>query len=81
MVPRACAPYRARTKGADERPDAYVKRNTIAGHRFGFAAGMGRTSGTLGERATDVRAHGITGKVPLQYVHRSRRQAPDGPIA
>ena len=30
--PRACAPYRARTKGKDERGVGYVKRNAIAGH-------------------------------------------------
>ena len=29
--PRACAPYRARTKGKDERGVGYVKRNAIAG--------------------------------------------------
>jgi transposase len=32
--PRACAPYRARTKGKDERGVGYVKRNAIAGHAF-----------------------------------------------
>ena len=32
--PRACAPYRARTKGKDERGVGYVKRNAIAGHVF-----------------------------------------------
>jgi transposase len=32
--PRACAPYRARSKGKDERGVGYTKRNTIAGHRF-----------------------------------------------
>ena len=32
--PRACAPYRARTKGKDERGGGYVKGNAIAGHRF-----------------------------------------------
>ena len=31
---RACAPYRARTKGKDERGVGYVKRNAIAGRRF-----------------------------------------------
>jgi len=31
---RACAPYRARTKGKDERGVGYVKHNAIAGHRF-----------------------------------------------
>jgi len=34
VVLRACAPYRARTKGKDERGVGYVKRNAIAGHRF-----------------------------------------------
>ena len=32
--PRACAPYRARTKGKDERGVGYVKRNAIAGRSF-----------------------------------------------
>jgi transposase len=32
--PRACAPYRARTKGKDERGVGYVKKNAIAGRSF-----------------------------------------------
>ena len=32
--PVACAPYRARTKGKDERGVGYVKRNAIAGRSF-----------------------------------------------
>ena len=32
--PRACAPYRARTKGKDERGVGYVKRNAVAGRSF-----------------------------------------------
>ena len=31
VAPRACAPYRARTKGKDERAVQYVKRNALAG--------------------------------------------------
>ena len=31
---RACAPYRARTKGKDERGVGYVKRNAVAGRSF-----------------------------------------------
>ena len=38
--PRACAPYRARTKGKDERGVGDVKGNAIAGHRFESWAGM-----------------------------------------
>lgn len=32
--PRACAPYRARTKGKTENGVGYVKKNAIAGHSF-----------------------------------------------
>jgi transposase len=32
--PRACAPYRTRTDGKDERGVGYVKKNAIAGRRF-----------------------------------------------
>jgi transposase len=45
VTPRACAPYRARTKGKDERGVGYVKRNAIAGHGFDT-----RVHGTTGER-------------------------------
>ncbi|WP_292478655.1 DDE-type integrase/transposase/recombinase [Mesorhizobium sp.] len=31
---RACAPYRARTKGKTESGVGYVKKNAIAGHSF-----------------------------------------------
>ncbi|MBD2750545.1 IS21 family transposase, partial [Microvirga sp. BT688] len=34
FTPRACAPYRARTKGKDERGVGYVKKNAVAGRRF-----------------------------------------------
>ena len=32
--PRACHPYRARTKGKVERSVGYVKHNALAGRRF-----------------------------------------------
>ena len=34
FLPRACAPYRARTKGKTENGVGYVKRNAIAGRSF-----------------------------------------------
>ena len=37
---RACAPYRARTKGKDERGVGYVKRNAVAGRSFASFAGL-----------------------------------------
>ena len=48
--PRACRPYRARTKGKDERGVAYVKRNAIAGREFSQLGGAGGPSGALDPR-------------------------------
>jgi transposase len=42
--PWACAPYRARTKGKDERGVANVKKNAIAGRSF-RAEAVGRWQG------------------------------------
>ncbi|WP_041249285.1 IS21 family transposase [Gluconacetobacter diazotrophicus] len=62
--PRACAPYRARTKGKDERGVGYVKRNAIAGRRFenwaAFEAHLDRWTREVADR----RVHGTTGMAP-----------------
>jgi transposase len=64
--PRACAPYRARTKGKDERSVGYVKRNAIAGHRFtSWSALEGHLDWWLREIA-DSHVHGTTGERPIE---------------
>lgn len=66
VMPKACAPYRARTKGKDERGVGYVKRNAIAGHRFeSFAALEAHLAWWMREVA-DVRVHGTTGVAPIE---------------
>jgi len=73
--PRACAPYRARTKGKDERGVGYVKRNAIAGHDFiSWAALEGHLDWWMREIA-DQRAHGTTGEVPLRRFQREEAAA------
>jgi transposase len=62
---RACAPYRARTKGKDERGVGYVKHNAIAGHRFVSWAALEAHLAWWMREIADVRAHGTTGEVPL----------------
>lgn len=63
--PRACAPYRARTKGKDERAVGYVKHNALAGRRFdSWAVLEGHLQWWMREVA-DVRLHGTTGEAPL----------------
>jgi transposase len=73
--PHACAPYRARTKGKDERGVGYVKRNAIAGHDFiSWAALEGHLDWWTREIA-DQRVHGTTGEVPLTRFQREEAAA------
>jgi transposase len=63
--PRACAPYRARTKGKTESGVGYVKKNAIAGHAFdsweAFEAHLARWE----REVANVRVHGTTGEAPI----------------
>jgi len=69
--PRACAPYRARTKGKDERGVGYAKRNAIAGHTFINWAGLEAHLVWWMREIADLRIHGTTGEPP---VHRFQRE-------
>lgn len=62
--PRACAPYRARTKGKDERGVGYVKHNAIAGHSFASWAGLEAHLAWWMREIADERVHGTTGEAP-----------------
>jgi transposase len=62
--PRACAPYRARTKGKDERAVGYVKRNAIAGHGFSSWAALEAHLVRWTRDVADVRCHGTTEQAP-----------------
>ncbi len=73
--PRACAPYRARTKGKDERGVGYVKKNAIAGRRFeswpAFEAHLDEWTREIADR----RVHGTTGEVPIERFQRGEAGA------
>jgi len=63
--PRACAPYRARTKSKTENGVHYVKKNVIAGHSFAsweaFETHLAEWEGGV----ANVRIHGTTGVAPI----------------
>lgn len=63
--PRACRPYRARTKGKDERGVGYVKRNAIAGREFSSWEELNGHLMWWMREIADRRTHGTTGEVPL----------------
>ena len=74
VAPRACRPYRARTKGKTESGVGYVKRNAIAGRSFESFAALEAHLATW-MIAADTRIHGTTHERPLDRFEREERQA------
>ena len=73
--PQACTPYRARTKGKDERGVGYVKRNAIAGRGFASWAELEAHLARWTREVADVRVHGTTGEAPLLRFERDEAAA------
>jgi hypothetical protein len=73
--PRACAPYRARSKGKDERGVGYVKTNAIAGRHFGSWSGLEAHLDEWVREIADQRVHGTTGEVPIERFRRTEAAA------
>jgi transposase len=69
--PRACAPYRARTKGKDERGVGYVKKNAIAGRQFASWSAFEAHLDAWTREIADQRVHGTTGEVPIERFRRT----------
>jgi len=64
--PVACAPYRARTKGKDERGVGYVKKNAVAGRLFESWAAFEAHLEAWMRDISDCRIHGATGEPPIE---------------
>jgi hypothetical protein len=74
IQPRACAPYRARTKGKTEAGVKYVKRNGLADLAFdSFAALETHLADWMGH--ADERMHGTTHEAPIARFEREERAA------
>jgi transposase len=73
--PVACAPYRARTKGKDERGVGYVKQNAIAGRSFVSWGALEAHLAWWMREVADTRVHGTTGEVPIVRFEREEQQA------
>ena len=74
VQPRACAPYRARTKGKTEAGVKYVKRNALAGRTFVSFAALERHLAAWMIEA-DRRVHGTTHEAPVDRFHRDEQAA------
>jgi transposase len=70
--PRACAPYRARTKGKDESGVGYVKKNAIAGRCFDSWGQLEAHLQWWMREIADQRIHGTTGERPCERFQLER---------
>jgi transposase len=78
VQPRACAPYRARTKGKVESGVKFVKRNALAGRTFASFAALEQHLTQWMDEA-DQRVHGTTHARPCDRF-AGEEQAALGPL-
>jgi transposase len=70
FTPRACQPYRARTKGKVENGVKYVKRNAMAGRRFTSWEDLNDWLERWSVEVADLRVHGTTHERPAdRFAH------------
>jgi len=72
FTPRACQPYRARTKGKVESGVKYVKRNALAGRRFSSWEELNAWLERWSAEVADLRVHGTTHERPLDRFAREQ---------
>lgn len=74
FIPKACRPYRARTKGKDERMVGYIKHNFFVRYRsFESLAHMNHLAGSWLKDEADLRLHGTVKEIVNE---RFIREAP-----
>ena len=72
FTPRACQPYRARTKGKVESGVKYVKRNALAGRRFRSWEELNGWLERWSAEVADLRIHGTTHERPIDRFAREQ---------
>ena len=70
--PRACRPYRAKTKGKVERPYSYVRQDFYLAREFQDLDDLNVRFGEWLEHTANVRIHGTTRRVPSEVLMEER---------
>lgn len=73
--PKACKPYRARTKGKVESGVGYVKGNALGSLAFEDDAALDRHLAGWLREVSDVRVHGTTHERPIERFEAGERAA------
>jgi len=73
FTPRACRPYRAKTKGKVERPVRYVRSNFFYGREFVSDVDLNAQTERWLRVTANVRIHATTKERPLERFERDER--------
>jgi transposase len=73
FTPRACRPYRAKTKGKVERPIRYLRERFLYGREFAGDADLNHQLERWLETVANRRTHGTTGEPPILRFERDER--------
>lgn len=72
FAPRACRPYRAKTKGKVERPYRYIRADFFMARRFANLEDLNRQLRLWLDAVANARCHGSTGRVVAQHFAEER---------
>jgi transposase len=83
FVPKACRPYRAKTKGKVERPFRYVREDFFLARSFRNLEDLNAQFGQWLDQVANRRLHGTTGRIVIEHFAEERpalKQLPAGPF-
>ena len=72
FTPRACQPYRAKTKGKVERPYRYIRADFFMARRFANLEDMNRQLRVWLDTVANARLHGTTGRIVAEHLAEER---------
>lgn len=72
FMPRACKPYRAKTKGKVERPFRYIRADFFMARQFTDLADMNRQLRHWLDAVANARVHATTGRVVLEHFRQEQ---------
>jgi transposase len=72
FTPRACQPYRAKTKGKVERPYRYIRADFFMARRFANLEDMNRQLRLWLDTVANARVHATTGRIVAEHLTEER---------
>jgi transposase len=81
FLPRACRPYRAKTKGKVERPFRYVREDFFLAGRFRNLDDLNAQLRRWLDEVANLRTHATTGRVVAEHFAEASRHCLEGPAS